>query len=145
MNTQATSSPGLLADLRARLDAIPWSLIALVARLAVFVVFWRSGSVKLDDWPGTLTLFAEEYRVPLIPPGIAAWMSVCLELGGSLLVLLGFCTRAATLALLGMVAVIQVFVYPQAWPTHIQWLGFMLPLLARGPGGWSLDRLIWRR
>jgi putative oxidoreductase len=136
---------GALMHWRARLEQIPWSVLALVARIAVFVVFWRSGSVKLDDWAGTLTLFAEEYRVPLLPPAIAAHLAAGMELGGSVLVLIGLGTRVVTLALLGMVAVIQVFVYPEAWPTHIQWLAFMLPLVARGPGSLSLDRLIWRR
>jgi putative oxidoreductase len=136
---------GALARWRTRLDGIPWSALALLARVAVFVVFWRSGSVKLDDWAGTLTLFAEEYKVPLLPPELAAMLATGMELGGSLLVLLGLGTRVVTLALLGMVAVIQVFVYPEAWPTHVQWLAFMLPLVARGPGAFSLDRLIWRR
>jgi putative oxidoreductase len=137
--------PGLLLRARNVLERIPYSVIALVARVAVFVVFWRSGSVKLDDWAGTLTLFTDEYRVPLLPPNIAACMAAGMELGGSVLVLLGLFTRVTTLALLGMVAVIQTFIYPEAWPTHVQWLGFMLILVARGPGVLSLDHLIWRR
>lgn len=136
---------GLPARLRARLDGIPWSALALVARIAVFVVFWRSGRVKLDDWAGTLTLFADEYKVPLLPPQWAAVMAAGMELGGSVLVLVGLGTRLVILLLLGMVAVIQTFVYPEAWPTHIQWLAFMLPLLARGPGAISLDHVLWRR
>jgi putative oxidoreductase len=124
------------------LDRIPYSLIALVARVATFVVFWRSGSVKLDDWAGTLTLFSDEYKVPLLPPEFAARMATAMELGGSVLVLAGLCTRPVVLALLGMVTVIQLFVYPEAWPTHIQWLGFMLILLARGPGQISLDHAV---
>lgn len=149
MNDAAIAYPGtadgLPARLRARLDAIPWSALALVARIAVFVVFWRSGRVKLDDWAGTLTLFSDEYKVPLLPPQWAAVMAAGMELGGSVLVLAGLGTRLVILLLLGMVAVIQTFVYPEAWPTHIQWLAFMLPLLARGPGAISLDHLLWRR
>ena len=149
MNDAAIPYPdvaaGLPARLRARLDAVPWSALALVARIAVFVVFWRSGRVKLDDWPGTLTLFADEYKVPLLPPQWAAVMAAGMELGGSVLVLAGLGTRLVILLLLGMVAVIQTFVYPEAWPTHIQWLAFMLPLLVRGPGAISLDHLLWRR
>jgi putative oxidoreductase len=138
------AAAALPARLRARLDAIPWSALALVARIAVFVVFWRSGRVKLDDWAGTLTLFSDEYKVPLLPPQWAAVMAAGMELGGSVLVLVGLGTRLVILLLLGMVAVIQIFVYPEAWPTHIQWLAFMLPLLARGPGAISLDHLLWR-
>jgi putative oxidoreductase len=142
--TQTDTGSGLIARARALLDAIPYSAIALVARIATFVVFWRSGTVKLDDWAGTLTLFQDEYKVPLIPPNIAAYMAASMELGGSVLVLLGLGTRVVTLALLGMVAVIQLFIYPSAWPTHIQWLGFMLLLVARGPGVISLDALLGR-
>ena len=141
MNNTSTS---LLARCRAWLDAIPYSLVALVARAATFVVFWRSGSVKLDDWAGTITLFEDEYKVPLLPPTIAAYMATAMELGGSSLVLVGLGTRAVTLALLGMVTVIQLLVYPEAWPTHIQWLAFMLILVARGPGAISLDALLCR-
>ena len=76
MNIQAQTiqvgEAGLFERARGLLERIPWSALALVARIAVFVVFWRSGSVKLDDWAGTLTLFAEEYKVPLLPPEIAA-------------------------------------------------------------------------
>jgi putative oxidoreductase len=101
--------------------------------------------VKLDDWAGTLTLFSDEYRVPLLSPSIAAVLAAGMELGGSVLVLLGLATRLVVALLLGMVAVIQLFVYPEAWPTHVQWLAFMLPLLARGPGALSIDHLWWRR
>lgn len=143
--TLLPDSAGLLAHWRGLLERVPWSVLALVARVAVFVVFWRSGTVKLDDWAGTLTLFSDEYKVPLLPPELAAKLAAGMELGGSVLVLLGLGTRVVTLALLGMVAVIQLFVYPEAWPTHVQWLAFMLPLVARGPGVLSLDHLICRR
>lgn len=122
-----------------RLNVIPYSLVALIARAATFSVFWRAGTQKLSDWPGTLYLFANEYHVPLLPSTVAAVMAASLELTGSILVLLGLFTRPAALALLGMVAVIQVFVYPTAWPDHIQWLAFMSILIARGPGKVSLD------
>lgn len=150
MNTSASMSAGmpaaggLLARARGLLERIPYSFIALVARIATAVVFWRSGSVKLDDWAGTLNLFAEEYKVPLIPPQIAACMATAMELGGAVLMLLGLGTRAVALAYLGMISVIQLFVYPGAWPTHIQWVAFLLILLARGPGVLSLDALIAR-
>jgi putative oxidoreductase len=133
-----------LSTVRAWLERIPYSFIALVARLATAVVFWRSGSVKLDDWAGTLSLFEDEYKVPLIPAHLAACLATAMELGGAVLMLLGLGTRAVALAYLGMITVIQTFVYPNAWPTHIQWASFLLILLARGPGGWSLDALLTR-
>jgi putative oxidoreductase len=127
------------------LERIPYAAIALVARVATFSVFMRSGLVKLSDWNSALLLFQNEYRVPFLPPHLAAYMAASLELGGSSLVLLGFATRLSVLALLGMVTVIQTFVYPNAWPDHIQWVGFMFILLARGPGAISVDALIASR
>jgi putative oxidoreductase len=133
------------AQVRRRLNEIPYAAIALIARLATFSVFFRSGSQKLADWSSTLALFQNEYRVPILPPHLAAYMAATLELACSTLILLGLVTRPAVVALLSMVLVIQVFVYPQAWPDHIQWLAFMFLLLARGPGKLSLDALIERR
>ena len=147
ISVPAESSPtgaGPLAAALGWLERIPYSLIALVARFAAFIVFWRSGAVKLDDWAGTLSLFETEYRVPLIPSNLAAYLSAGLELGGSVLILAGLGTRVVAAAFLGMIAVIQVFIYPEAWPTHIQWVAFLLLLLARGPGAVSLDTLIVR-
>jgi putative oxidoreductase len=58
------------------------------------------------------------------------------------MLVLGLLTRPAALALLGMTSVIEIFVYPDAWPTHLSWAGLLLPLIARGPGALSLDRLL---
>jgi putative oxidoreductase len=127
------------------LNKIPYSIIALVARLATFSVFFRSGSQKLLDWNSTLALFQNEYKVPLLPPNLAAYMAASIELGCSFLVLMGLMTRLGVAALLCLVLTIQIFVYPNAWPDHIQWLAFMLILLARGPGDFSLDSWLKRR
>jgi putative oxidoreductase len=126
------------------LDRIPYATIALIARGATFSVFIRSGTQKLSDWNSTLLLFQNEYRVPLLPPTMAAYLAASVELSCSVLVLVGLATRLSVLALLGLVTVIQIFVYPNAWPDHIQWLAFMLILLARGPGTISLDAAISR-
>lgn len=127
------------------LQSIPYTLLALPTRLAVATVFWNSGTTKLASWDTTLTLFADEYRVPLLPPDIAASAAATVELTTPVLLILGFLTRPAAAVLLGMTTVIEVFVYPQAWPTHIQWAAMLLFLLCRGPGKLSLDHLIWRR
>ena len=129
----------------ALLDAVPYSVIALIARLATFSVFIRSGLQKLSDWPSTVLLFQNEYHTPVLPPVVAAYTAASMELGCSTLILLGLATRVSTLALLGMTLTIQLFIYPDAWPTHIQWLAFMLILVLRGPGAWSLDALIGPR
>jgi putative oxidoreductase len=145
MPYRSTKRPLALADRAiALLNAIPYSVIALIARAATFSVFFRSGMQKLSDWNSTLLLFENEYHVPVLPPHFAAYIAAGLELGASVLILIGLATRLSALALLGMVFVIQAFIYPEAWPDHIQWLAFMFILLARGPGRVSLDALIER-
>ena len=124
------------------LNATPYDVIALIARAATFSVFIRSGTEKLSDWNATLMLFQYEYHTPLLPPVLAAYMATTLEIGCSSLILVGLLTRVSALLLLGMTATIQIFVYPDAWPTHIQWLAFMIVLVLRGPGRLSLDALI---
>lgn len=145
MPYRSTRAPRALAESAiGLLNSIPYSVIALVARVATFSVFFRSGTQKLSDWSATLMLFQNEYHVPVLPPHVAAYMAAGMELGGSVLILVGLATRLSVLALLGMVLVIQTFIYPEAWPDHIQWLAFMFILLARGPGQLSLDALIAR-
>jgi putative oxidoreductase len=150
MSTAASGSApnAALAALRrliGLLDRVPYSALAVPLRLAVATVFWNSAMTKLDDWNAAVTLFAEEYKVPLLPPEVAAYIAVSVELSMPVLLVLGLLTRAAALVLLGMTTVIEVFVYPQAWPTHIQWAAMLLVLLCRGPGALSLDHLLWRR
>ena len=127
------------------LNAVPYDVIALIARAATFSVFIRSGTQKLSDWSATLLLFQNEYHTPVLPPQIAAYAATTLEIGCSSLILVGVLTRVSTLLLLGMTATIQLFIYPDAWPTHIQWLAFMIILVLRGPGRVSLDALIGPR
>src|SRR5262249_23492447 len=81
-------------------------------------------------------------RVPLLSPAAAATMAASVEVGCSLLLLLGLATRIATLPLLGMVVTIQLFVYPQAWPEHLVWASILLFLLTRGGGAIALDHVI---
>lgn len=135
---------GFVARIIRRLDAVPYSLLAILPRLAVAQVFWSSGQTKLADWGATLQLFEEEYKVPLLPPDIAAHLAASIELSMPVLLVLGLFTRFAALILLGMTTFIEVFVYPQAWPTHIQWAAMLVFLLFRGPGKLSLDELIAR-
>jgi putative oxidoreductase len=127
------------------LDAIPYALLAIPLRLAVATVFWNSGTTKLADWDATLQLFAEEYQVPILPPALAANIVASIELSTPILLVLGLLTRPAAAVLLGMTAVIEIFVYPQAWPTHIQWAAMLVVLLCRGAGALSLDWVIRRR
>jgi putative oxidoreductase len=123
------------------LDSVPYAVLAIPLRLAVATVFWNSGMTKLADWNATLSLFADEYQVPLLPPELAASLALAIETTTPVLLVLGLVTRPAALVLLGMTTVIEVFVYPQAWPTHIQWAAMLLVLLCRGAGAFSLDAL----
>jgi len=134
-----------LLDLRARLDAVPYGFLALPLRFGVAWIFWSSAQVKLINWQRTVELFADEYRVPLLAPGIAAGMALAIELACPVLLVLGLLTRVTVVVLLGMTAVIEIFVYPEAWPTHLQWAAMMLVLLCRGAGTLSVDHLLRRR
>ncbi|MBK8174758.1 MAG: DoxX family protein [Rhodospirillales bacterium] len=127
------------------LEAVPYALLALPLRLGVATVFWNSAMAKLANWDTTLYMFAEEYKVPILPPEVAANLALAIELTTPVLLVLGFGTRLTAVALLGMTAVIQTFVYPGAWPTHIQWVAMLLVLLARGAGTISVDHLLRRR
>ncbi|GLQ52085.1 DoxX family protein [Dyella flava] len=124
---------------------LPESLLLLVARFGIAAVFFQSGRTKVEGFltikPSTYDLFATDYKLPLIPSDIAARMATGAEHLFPILLVLGLFTRLSALALLGMTTVIEVFVYPDAWPTHLSWAGLMLPLIARGGGTWSLDRL----
>jgi putative oxidoreductase len=135
---------GHLLDARALLERVPFSLVQLVCRLAIVGVFLRAGMQKLAGWETTLALFSEEYKVPLLPPELAATMSVATEVGCSLLLLLGLATRLATLSFFGMILTIQLFVFPQAWPEHLTWTGLLLVLLTRGAGAVSVDHVLGR-
>ena len=127
------------------LDAVPYTFLAVPLRLAVATVFWNSAMAKLTNWETAVALFVDEYKVPLLPPEIAAYVAVSIELSTPVLLLLGLLTRPAALVLLGVTAVIEVFVYPQAWPTHIQWAAMLFALLCRGPGKLSIDHLLRQR
>ena len=126
-------------------DRIPDTLLAIPLRLAVATIFWNSAMAKLANWDTAIELFREEYKLPLIPPEVAAYMAVSIELTAPVLLVLGLATRPVALILLGMTATIEVFVYPQAWPTHIQWAAMLLVLLCRGAGNWSIDHLLRQR
>jgi putative oxidoreductase len=131
-------------DLIARL--LPAPVISLIIRVAIAAVFFLSGRTKveglLDVTDSTYSLFATEYQVPLIPSDIAALLATWSEHLFPVLIVLGLMTRFSALALLGMTLVIQVFVYPLGWPTHLLWGALLLYLVRFGAGPLSLDRLL---
>ena len=126
--------------------AIPDNALLMISRLAIAAIFFLSGRTKVDGLltitDGTYELFRTDYKLPLIPPEIAAHAATYSEHLFPILLVLGLLTRPAALALLGMTAVIEIFVYPDAWPTHLSWAALLLPLIARGGGDWSIDRLL---
>lgn len=134
-----------LLRIRGWLESVPYWFLALPLRFGVAWIFWSSAQVKLINWQRTIELFADEYQVPLLPPAVAATMALSIELSAPVLLVLGLATRFTTVVLLGMTTVIEVFVYPEAWPTHLQWAAMMLVLLCRGAGAVSVDHLLWRR
>lgn len=150
MTSLSTPRSGAVAPARAfgRLASrlIPEDLVLLLARLGVAAVFFQSGRTKVDGLlhitDGTYSLFREEYRLPLIPPDVAAHLATYAEHLFSVLLVVGLFTRFSALAFLGMTAVIEVFVYPDAWPTHLSWAALLVGLVARGGGRWSADHVL---
>lgn len=129
-------------------ERIPTSAIALMSRIAVADVFWRSGQTKVNGFSireETFYLFREEYKVPLLPPDLAATLSTVGEHVFPALLFVGLASRLSALGLFGMTMVIQLFVVPGGWPEHILWLSLLTLIIARGPGAISLDHLIWNR
>lgn len=169
MNAISTTSTGHLARLQAllegahdRMESLPNTVIAFVARFSIAAVFWKSGQTKVEGlavdivsgdfqlgWPrlsdNAVALFREEYKLPLLPPEWGALLAATGEHVLPLLLLLGLATRLSALGLLGMTLVIQLLVYPGAYPTHGTWAAVLLYLMAHGPGKLSLDAWLARR
>lgn len=138
-------TPGVIARVAAigaRLGRVPLAIHQLLFRLAIAGVFLHAGLDKVRSWESTVALFRDEYKVPVLPPELAAAMASTVEIGCSTLLILGLASRLATLPMLGMILTIQVFVYPSAWPEHLVWGSILLFLLTRGAGAVSLDRLL---
>jgi putative oxidoreductase len=111
-----------------------------MARLSIGAVFFNSGLTKIASWQTTVVLFRDEYRVPVLPPELAASLAAATELTCPVLLVLGLATRLATLPMLGMTFVIEAFVYPEDWIEHLSWATLLLFILTRGPGAIALDR-----
>jgi putative oxidoreductase len=137
-------------------EQIPYDLIALLARLGIGTVFLRSGLLKIDGFTfenafsyladvnkwangNTVALFRDEYKLPILPPELAAYMGTMMELAMPMLLFAGLFTRFAAFALLGMTLTIQIFVYPNAFDTHAVWAVCFLVLMKYGAGRFSLD------
>jgi putative oxidoreductase len=129
---------------RERLSHFPLSILQLGMRIGVGMVFFNAGVLKYQSFELTVKLFEDEYKVPVLAPAVAARLAMFNELTTSTLLFLGLATRLATLPLLGMISVIQIFVYPNAWPDHVLWGSALVFLLTRGPGVLSIDQVLER-
>jgi len=133
-----------IADIAER--STPDWLPPLVARLGIAAVFLQSGRTKVEGLltitPGAYQLFEEEYKLPLLSPDVAAHLATYAEHLFPILLVLGLFTRLSAAALLVMTLVIEIFVYPDAWPTRLSWVGLLLPLFARGAGALSVDHFL---
>ena len=129
-----------LADVVRRLERFPMSVLQLLFRVSIAAVFWNSGLTKIASWQSTVVLFRDEYRVPVLPPEVAAALAASVELTCPVLLVLGLATRLATVPMLGMTFVIEAFVYPEDWIEHLTWASLLLFILTRGAGPISLDR-----
>ena len=166
LSATAAADAGLLPRLIQQFITVcthlPNTLLAFVARFSIAAVFWKSGQTKVQGfeidivnreftlgWPrlsdSVVDLFRDEYRLPLVPPEIAATMAAFAEHFFPVLILLGIATRLSALGLLGMTMTIQLLVYPDAYPTHGTWAAVLLYLMVHGPGKLSLDHWIARR
>ena len=149
MTTAAFDSEPRETGLVARLDRLrrvarlfPLSLIELGMRFAVCATFFRSGVLKLQSLDTAIALFRDEYRLPLLPPELAAYLGTAVELSAPVLLVLGLFARAAAGALLAMTLTIQFLVYPENWPEHLMWASILAYVLSRGAGALSIDRIV---
>jgi putative oxidoreductase len=142
-----SSLTSFIERLNSAMAAIPYGIVALITRISIAGVFWQSGQTKVEGFhvtDGAIELFRSEYKLPLVDPVIGAHLAAFAEHFFPALLVLGLATRFSALALLGMTLVIEIFVYPDAWPTHGTWAACFLILMMRGAGPASLDHLIAR-
>ena len=149
MTTVAYETDPRDMSLLARLDRLrtsarrfPLSLIELGMRVAVGATFFKSGLLKLQSFDTAIALFRDEYRLPLLPPELAAYMGTAVELSAPVLLVLGLSARAGAAALLAMTLTIQFLVYPENWPEHLMWASILAYVLSRGAGALSIDRIV---
>ncbi len=139
INSRVSSSVDAIV---AWLDRFPLAILQLMMRISVGAVYWNAGLTKITSWQTTVVLFRDEYRVPVLPPELAAMLATAVELSCPILLFLGLAAQLATLPMLAQALVIQVFVYPEDWIEHLTWASMLLLILTRGPGAFSLDRFL---
>jgi putative oxidoreductase len=146
---QSLTSPVIarLSSAIAWAERIPSSVLGLIIRTGIAIMFWRSGQTKVSGWHVTdsaIQLFRDEYKLPIFPPEVAATLAAVQEHLFSALLIVGLASRLSALGLLIMTAVIEIFVYPENWAEHLLWSGSLLYIIVRGPGALSADEIIRR-
>lgn len=116
-------------------------IILLIIRLWIANIFLRSGLLKLFSWDATISLFQDEYALPILPPQIAAYMGTGAEILGGSLVLIGLFTPLGAFILFGVTATIELFVYPGT-NDHYHWLLLLGVLIMFGGGKWGVSRFL---
>lgn len=145
MSNEQGGVGGIFSRVMCLYECIPGDIIAILSRFILGMVFWLSGRTKVDGFElksTTFYLFENTYKVPVIPPEMAAYMATAAEHIFPLLLWAGLATRFSATALLFMTLVIEIFVYPEAYVTHGLWAIGLLYLMKYGPGRLSLDFLI---
>lgn len=167
-NTASRNNDGPIALIRgliqwaiSLLSRIPDAVIAVIGRFSIAAIYWQSAQTKVEGFaidivsgtftlgmphlaPSAIDLFRDEYKLPVIPPEIAAYMAAIAEHSLSFLILIGLATRFSAIGLLVMTLTIQIFVYPDAYPTHGVWITVLLFIMAKGPGKLSVDHWLSR-
>ena len=147
-----------LSHLSKKMTLLPEWIVSMAIRFTVASIFWRSVQTKISGWEvlgqnlkfwnvseSTFLLFEYEYSVPLLPVKLAAYLATFGEFFLSLAVVVGLLTRLSAVGFLVMTAVIQFFVYPDAWNVHILWAALLLYLIKHGGGIISLDYLFKKK
>lgn len=120
------------------------SAALLAARLWIAKVFFMSGLVKIKSWDTTIALFTDEYKVPVLPPEIAAYIATAAELSLPVLLVLGLMTPVAALGLFVMTLVIELFIYPGT-TDHYHWMLLLGLLITHGSGKFGADFWLVRK
>ena len=129
--------------------AAPHSVKALLARIAMGNIFWLSARTKVKGLltlkDSTFFLFENEYALPVLRVNVAACLATYSAHLFALMLFVGLGSRLGVAGMLAITAVIQLLVYPSAWPTHLGWALLLLVIIAQGPGRLSLDHVLFGR
>ena len=117
-----------------------WPFTDLITRFFIGMWFLRSGLVKAADWDVAILLATNEYPVSWMDPVTAATTGLAIELIGPVLLIAGFLTRPAALAMAALTIVSQAVYVPTT--TNLIVSAMLVWYVFHGPGAFSLDRVL---